>query len=167
MKLLDRDFWVGLVMLLAAAIYWFEADKIRISPLDGPVNAAGLPKSLAFALGGLALVLIIRSAVSAAAGINSAAQAQSDSSARDILRPHLRAVGMLVIGVGYLLAVSWLGYAATIIALLLAVSLYNGARLDLRTAAFAVCGGVFFHFFFVEFLGIPLPAGAILEPLLG
>ena len=167
MKLPDRDFWVGLGMLLAAAIYWFEADKIRISPLDGPVNAAGLPKSLAYALGGLALILVIRSAVSAAVGMNAAAQARSDGAARDHFRPHLRAVGMLAIGIGYLLVVSWLGYAATIIALLLAVSLYNGARLNLRTAAFAVCGGVFFHFFFVEFLGIPLPAGAILEPLLG
>ncbi|MDE0306871.1 MAG: tripartite tricarboxylate transporter TctB family protein [Albidovulum sp.] len=167
MKLPDRDLWVGLGMLLAASIYWFEASKIRISPLDGPVNAAGLPKSLAYALGGLALLLIVRSLVSAAVGAHAAAQNQANASILNLLKPHLRAIGMLAIGIGYLLVVSWLGYAATIVALLLAVSLYNGARLNLRTGAFAVCGGIFFHFFFVEFLGIPLPPGAIFGHLLG
>ncbi|MCY4462496.1 MAG: tripartite tricarboxylate transporter TctB family protein [Albidovulum sp.] len=168
LRLLDKDFWVGLSMLLAASIYWIEADKIRISPLDGPVNAAGLPKSLAYALGGLALILVFRSAASAALQYRSGVQALApDVPAGERMKPHLRAAGMLAIGIGYLLTVSWLGYIATIIALLLAVSVYNGARLNLRAIAFAVCGGVFFHIFFVEFLGIPLPAGAILEPLLG
>ena len=166
MKLPDKDFWIGLVMLLAASIVWFEANKIRISPLDGPVNAAGMPKSLAYALGGLALLLMVRSVASAAVG-TAAAQKNASAAIPDLLKPHLRAIGMLAIGTGYLLLVSWLGYAATIIALLLAVSLYNGARPNLRTGAFAIGGGIFFHFFFVEFLGIPLPPGAVFGYLLG
>ena len=64
-----RDCWIGLAIMLLAAIYWLEADKIRISPLDGPVNASGLPKSLAYALGGLALVLVARSLIETFIGL--------------------------------------------------------------------------------------------------
>lgn len=57
---MPRDFWIGLVTLGFAVLYWFEAAKIRISPLDGPVGAAGLPKVLAYALGVLSVLLIGR-----------------------------------------------------------------------------------------------------------
>lgn len=166
MSFLNRDTWIGLVMLLVAAVYWLEADKIRISPLDGPVGASGLPKSLAYALGILAIVLIIRSFLDRPA----ADQKHEAAAASDVeIRPsawqaHLRAAGMLVIGVGYLLLVSWLGYIITIAALLLAVSLYIGAAWTLRTVLIAVAGGVFYYLLFVQFLGIPLPAGKILAP---
>ena len=167
MRHIARDFWIGLVMLAVAAVYWFEAGKIRISPLDGPVNASGLPKSLAYVLGALAILLVIRGLVGSWVGMRSATAAELRSSFPEAMRPHLRAVGMLAIGVGYLLIVSWLGYAFTIIALLVAVSLYNGAKADYRLAAFAVGGGIFYHLFFVEFLGIPLPPGLLLGLLPG
>ncbi|MGI9417367.1 MAG: tripartite tricarboxylate transporter TctB family protein [Geminicoccaceae bacterium] len=158
------------MMLLVAVVYWFEADKIRISPLDGPVGASGLPKTLAYALAVLAAILIVRSLAGALTGaktVRTQAEDDSDRSLVDILMPHLRAVGLLAIGVGYLLLVSWFGYAITIAALLLVVSLYIGATLSLRTLVIAAIGGVVCHVLFVEFLGIPLPAGKILEPLLG
>ena len=166
-RFLTKDLWIGLTVLLVAAVFWFEAGKIRISPLDGPVNAAGLPRSLAYALGALAIILMLRSLIGTALGYRSTSDETGESTLADVMRPHLRAVGMLAIGVGYLLIVSWLGYAITIVALLLAVSLYNGASLNLRTAAVALIGGVFYHLLFVEFLGIPLPPGHILGPLLG
>ncbi len=167
MRHIARDSWIGLVMLAVAAVYWFEADKIRISPLDGPVNASGLPKSLAFALGFLAILLVLRGLLGTWVSMQATKAAEPNSSFAAAMRPHLRAVGMLGIGVGYLLIVSWLGYIFTIIALLAAVSLYNGAKSDYRLAAFAVGGGIFYHLFFVEFLGIPLPPGLLLGPLLG
>jgi hypothetical protein len=160
MRIINRDTWIGLVMLLVAVVYWFEADKIRISPLDGPVGASGLPKALAYALGALALVLIIRS-------LAGALTARKPTPTEDVeeqppaLRPHLRALGLLVIGVGYLLLVNWLGYTVAIAALLLAVSLYIGAELNVRTVTIAVIGGVVYYLLFVQFLGIPLPAGQI------
>jgi hypothetical protein len=162
MSFLNRDTWIGLVMLLVAAVYWFEADKIKISPLDGPVGASGLPKSLAYALGALALVLIARSLVGALMTPKSAPEQPAASPPlADAIRPHLRAIGMLAIGVGYLLLVSWLGYIITIAALLLAVSLYIGAAWTLRTVLIAAGGGILYYLLFVQFLGIPLPPGKI------
>ena len=164
MSLINRDVWIGIVMLLVAVVYWLEADKIRISPLDGPIGASGLPKSLAYALGALAIILIIRSVVGALATKKAAPSDNAEERPLDV-QPHLRALGLLVIGVGYLLLVSWLGYIITVAALLLAVSLYIGAGFNLRTILIAVIGGVFYHLLFVEFLGIPLPAGQLLGPL--
>ncbi|MEZ5933454.1 MAG: tripartite tricarboxylate transporter TctB family protein [Alphaproteobacteria bacterium] len=167
MSFLNRDTWIGLVMLLVAAVYWLEADKIRISPLDGPVGASGLPKTLAYALGVLAVILIIRSVAGAVISGNTASSTEDDATPlADKIHPHLRAIGLLVIGVGYLLIIDWLGYAIAVACLLLAVSLYIGAALNRRTLLVAVGGGIFFHLLFVEFLGISLPAGKIL-PLLG
>ena len=165
MERLGRDFWVGLVFLGVSALYWFESSKIRISPLDGPVNASGLPKALAWALGLLALLLIIRSLAILLAGLGRP-PGSGGASLKEMLRPHLRAIGMLAIGVGYLLTVSWLGYASTVAALILVVSIYIGALPNLVTLAVAAGGGVLFHLMFVEFLGIPLPAG-FLAPILG
>jgi len=165
MSFLNRDTWIGLVMLLIAAVYWLEADKIKISPLDGPIGASGLPKSLAYALGVFAIILIVRSAFEAMVTRAASAARQEEVEEKtiaDALRPHLRAIGMLVIGVGYLLLVPWLGYTITIAALLLAVSLYIGAALNLRTLLIAMIGGVVYFLLFVQFLGIPLPSGRIL-----
>lgn len=166
MSFINRDTCIGLVMLLVAVVYWLEADKIKISPLDGPIGASGLPKSLAYALGALSLILIIRSL----AGVLSSPKTEKvDDAPRptitDLIKPHLRAIGMLVIGVGYLLLVSWFGYTITIAALLLAVSLYIGADLTLRTLLIAGLGGIVYYLLFVQFLGIPLPAGKIAAAL--
>lgn len=164
MSFINRDTWIGLVMLLVAVVYWLEADKIRISPLDGLVGASGLPKALAYALGFLALILIIRSVVGASA-IRKNAFADDVEAQPLTVRPHLRAIGLLAIGVGYLFLVPWLGYAITIAGLLLAVSLYIGAAFTLRTVLIAVIGGVVYYLLFVQFLGIPLPAGKIFSSL--
>ena len=166
-RYLTKDIWIGLTFLLVATVYWLESDKIRISPLDGPVNASGLPKSLAIALGGLALVLIIRSLIATTFWGRPGDAGQSGSSLAEVLQPHFRAAGMIAIGIGYLLVVSWLGYAFAIVALLLVVSLYNGASLSRISVAIALAGGVLYHLMFVEFLGIPLPQGLILGPLFG
>lgn len=147
-------------MLAAAILYWHEADKIRISPLDGPVGASGLPKALAWALGLLAVVLILRGL----AGMflaRRAADGPAEAGGKPDLKVHLRAIGMLLIGVGYLLVVPFLGYTISIGLLLAAVSLYVGAPAGMRTLLVAVLGAVIFYFLFVRFLGIPLPPGML------
>ena len=165
MSFINRDTWIGLVMLLVAVVYWLEADTIRISPLDGPIGASGLPKSLAYALGVLSIILIARSLLGAImAPKTTTKETIEGQSFAEAMRPHLRAIGMLAIGVGYLLLVPWFGYIITIAALLLAVSIYIGADFSLRTVLIAVVGGVVYYILFVQFLGIPLPAGEILGP---
>lgn len=160
---MPRDFWIGLVGLGFAGLYWSEAGKIRISPLDGPVGASGLPKALAYTLGILALVLLARSLVARLRQAPAEAEeAAAPAALGERLRPHLRAIGMLALGVGYLLVVPWIGYALALMALILAVALYVGAPLGPRTLAVAVGGGILFHLLFVELLDIPLPKGALI-----
>lgn len=165
MKILTRDTWIGVVMLIVAVVYWFEANKIRVSPLDDGVGAAGLPKALAYALGALAIILILRS-LAGTAFRNAPAPDTAKTSLSENMKPHFRAAGMLAIGVGYLLLVSWLGYVISLTLLLLCVSLYFGAPLNTRTLVVAGVGGVVYHLLFVEFLDIPLPVGAIIGSLL-
>jgi putative tricarboxylic transport membrane protein len=167
---MTRDAWIGVVFLAFAVVYWIAADGIRISPLDGPVTAAGLPKSLSYALGTLAVLLIARSLAVKRLAARKAAKVDEEGDEVGNLRLHLRAVGMLVLGVGYLLVVPYLGYMLSIIGLLLAASLYIGARFSVKTAAIAGLGGVFFYLLFVQFLHIPLPPGLwpeLLRPLQG
>ncbi|EAR52687.1 hypothetical protein OG2516_00634 [Oceanicola granulosus HTCC2516] len=162
MKRLDKDIWIGLVMLIVAVGFWLEAGKIRVSPLDDPVGAAGLPKMLAYALGALAILLIARSLIGAALAVAPAPAVLDETPpVRERMKPHLRAIGMLGIGVGYLLVVATLGYAISVMGLILLVSIYIGAPLGLRTVLVAVGGGIAFHLLFVEFLDIPLPAGLL------
>lgn len=160
---MTRDAWIGFVFLAFAVVYWIAADGIRISPLDGPVTAAGLPKSLAYALGGLALLLILRSLavkwMAAGTRPSPAAAEPVEEAGPSNFREHLRAAGMLGLGIGYLLVVPYLGYTLAIIGLLLATAIYAGARFGLKTAAIAGTGGLVFYLLFVQFLHIPLPAG--------
>ncbi len=166
MAIVPRDMWIGLIMLAFAVLYWREADKIRISPLDGPVGASGLPKTLAWTLGILAVILIARS-IAEAMLLRGAAHRGPEAGSREFVKVHLRAVGMLTIGVGYLLIIPVLGYTLSIGLLLGAVSLYIGAPPGLRTMLVAVLGAGFFYLLFVRFLGIPLPHGMLYEMLSG
>jgi putative tricarboxylic transport membrane protein len=162
---MSKDLFIGLGTLCFAILYWFEADKIRISPLDGPVGASGLPKSLAYALAVLSFALIGRSLLRAAFPIPSTGEEAAPVALRERLYPHLRAIGMLAIGVAYLLIVPVLGYMPTIMLLLLAVALYMGGGVNLKSLAVAVLGGIFFQVLFVEFLDIPMPEGVLMGAL--
>jgi hypothetical protein len=160
---MTRDAWIGVVFLAFAIVYWIAADGIRISPLDGPVTAAGLPKSLAYALGMLAVLLILRSlALKRTKGgepVRAADAAPPDDAERPALYRHLRALGMLAFGIGYLLVVPYVGYPLAIVCLMLGVAVYIGARFGAKTAAIAGLGGLFFYLLFVQILDIPLPEG--------
>lgn len=155
-------------MLIAAVVYWLEANKIPTSPLDGLVGAAGLPKSLAYVLAGLSLLLIVRGINETKMRLRSVQSETSETgSVSDWIKPHLRAAGMLAIGVVYLMLLPWLGYTIAIAALLLAVSVYNGAQFNLRTLLVAVIGAAFCQLLFVQFLGIALPNGELIDRLIG
>jgi hypothetical protein len=64
-----------------------------------------------------------------------------------------------MIGVGYILAVPWLGYPISIALVILAATAAQGGRLGGRAAVVAVCGALFFWLLFVVLLGIPQPSG--------
>lgn len=170
---MTRDAGIGVVFLAFSVFFWVAADGIRVSPLDDPVTAAGLPKSLAYVMGGLAILLIARSLylqrLTARRGTQ-VAEALPETDSPGMWKRHLRAVGMLGLGIVYLLMVPYLGYVLSIMGLILAVSLYIGARLAIRTLAVAGLGGAFFYLLFVQFLNIPLPPGvwpSLLQSLQG
>lgn len=159
-----RDVWIGLVLLVGAVLYWYGADNIPISPLDGEINAAAMPKALAYVLGALSLILIVRSLSLVAMGA-AAAQTSSAEERAKARHAHLRAIGILVLGVGYLLVVNWLGYALSVALLIFCVATYVGQKPGLRLAGTAVALAAGFTVIFVFILGIPLPGGVLLDAL--
>jgi len=149
-----RDAAVGVLLLILAVLYWLGASTIRVSLLEGGVGAGALPRILAATLAFLALVLVAQSLWRA----RTAAPAEDDGKAIDVRR-HLRAGGLLLIGVGYVLLVETVGYLPSIAYLLAAVVLFVGGASRRTIVLFAVLGAIFFWVFFVEVLGIRQPNG--------
>lgn len=171
MSRFSKDFWVGLVMLAGSAIYWMGAGSIPISPLDGEVNAAAMPEFLAVVLAGLSILLMLKALLAGserpAADLpanNSSARVSDESKVspvRSRLYEHLRASGLIVIGLGYMAVLSYLGYLISIGLLLVAMALYMGEKFSPRLLMISagLAGG--FQLFFVQLLHIQLPSGIL------
>lgn len=150
-------------MLALAVVFWFGADAIPVSPLEGQVGAAGFPKLLALSLGGLALIRIAQTLLTARrAGVPSspAAGAAAEREAPGLAwRQHGRAAGMLGIGIGYILLLPILGYVLSIGLLIAAVALYSHRRLSRGLVVIAIVGAGVLYVMFVWLLQVPMPAG--------
>ena len=159
-----RDLGAGALMLCVAGFYGWTASAIPTSRLDDAVGAAGAPLALSVVLAALALVLMARSAVRilAARAENARLGGPEADPPGLAWSRHLRALGLLTFGAGYILLLPVVGYAVSIFCLLLAVAIYSGARVGVRTAFFAVTAGGLAYAIFVAALGIPLPAGMLL-----
>jgi putative tricarboxylic transport membrane protein len=151
-----RDTGVALGLLVLAGLYWLGADQIRVSTLEGNVGAQAVPKGLAVSLAILSVLLIAQDLWRARRTAGAAADTESEAGGA---HAHLRALGMLLIGVGYLVVVNTIGYVAAIMALVLATALYLGQRLSARLVLLAVGLALFYYLMFVRLLGIPLPPG--------
>ncbi len=165
---IPRDVWLGLGGIVFAGAYWWSADRIPISPLDGAVNAAMIPKTLAYLLIGFCAIMMVRALaieilfLRAARAANTPAVVERPREAGAYyfsLRQHLKAAGVIAIGIAYLLVLPWLGYVLSVVLLILAMSTYIGAKASLYTAGVAVVVAAVFYGLFVQILGIPLPAG--------
>jgi len=157
---IPRDAIVGIALFVVAVLYWFGADAIPESPLADGVGADGLPKTLAYALGVLSLALIARSfALEPTVGAPTSEERAADRHA------HKRAAGMFLVGILYLVALPYLGYALSIVLLVGSAAWYNGKAPGPTLFAVAIGTAVAFYFLFVRFLGIGLPPG--LWPSLG
>lgn len=164
---IPRDVWIGLVMLAFAGLYWRAADGIAISPLDGIINAGALPKALAWALMLFSVLLILRALLTEWMYLRAARKAAGpvgdrpeEEGGKDFTKAqHLKAVGVLVIGVAYLLVLPVLGYILSAALLILTTSIYIGAKANLQTLSVAGVVALIFYALFVLLLDIPLPAG--------
>lgn len=147
---------VGVLALVFAGIYYYLANDIHRSLLSDQVGADGLPKLYAIILGVLAVFLIVKSLAFRAV----AAKAEPEPETVTALG-HLRAVGLLGLGVAYLLLISKLGYLLTIFLLLVAVTAYCGAKLNLRLLLINAAGSVVFWLVFAKMFSVSLPSGTL------
>jgi putative tricarboxylic transport membrane protein len=149
-----RDTGVGLGLLALAGLFWLGADQIRVSRLEGIVGAQVVPKGLAVSLAVLSLLLVAQDLWRA----RRAGPAEPASGAGGI-DAHLRAIGILGIGIIYLLMVGTIGYLPAIALLLLATARYLGRPWSAELCLIAVAGAALYYVVFVRLLGIPLPPG--------
>ena len=148
-----RDITGGLALCALALAYLWGATLIPHSTLSDEVGARGLP----FALGGF--LALVGAGIAGKAWLSRRAQAASEESAAARLP---RVLGLLGCVALYVL-VAWLvGYIIAGAVLLLAVSLYEGAPLNLRTFAVAGAGAMIFWLIFVKFLSVEQPIGKLL-----
>ncbi|MCT8331586.1 tripartite tricarboxylate transporter TctB family protein [Albidovulum sediminis] len=152
---------VSAALFALAVGYWISADSISESRLAGAVGADGFPKVLGVALGVLSLILagqtLFESYIVPARDKAPVQEEAQDASSA--WRGHLRAFGLIAIGIAYVLLLPYLGYMVAGGLMLGAVATYAGLRPSLATLLFAVCGGLCFYLIFVKLLQIPLPAG--------
>jgi uncharacterized membrane protein YidH (DUF202 family) len=151
-----RDTGVALGLLVLAGLYWLGADRIKVSRLEGIVGAQAVPKGLAVTLAILSALLIAQGLwrwhrAAAVAGGRETGGATADA--------HLRAAGMLVIGMAYLVVVGSIGSLPAIALLMLATARYMGRPWSAQLIALAVGGACLYYLIFVRLLGIPLPPG--------
>jgi putative tricarboxylic transport membrane protein len=149
-----RDAIVGLGLMIVAGLYWLGADQIRVSSLEGIVGAQAVPKGLAISLAVLSVLLIAQALLWPRRAAGPPEEAEVVGS-----RAHLRAAGMLLIGIGYLAVVGTIGYMPALVLLVLASALYLGQSPSARLVLVAVGLAVLYYLIFVRLLGIPLPPG--------
>ena len=167
LRRMPRDFWVGLVILLGAALYWFGAASIPISALDGEINAAAVPRMLALALAVLAVMLMAKALIDARnLAVTAAENEVSEHEERlPALSENMRALGLILIGGVYLLLLPYLGYFLCVALLVVAVARYMGEPFAARLALTSLGLALAFQLIFVQFLRIQLPIGKLFEQL--
>jgi putative tricarboxylic transport membrane protein len=149
-----RDAVVALGLIVVAGLYWLGADQIRVSKLEGIVGAQAVPKGLAISLAVLSVLLIAQELLRPRRAGGPAGEVEGGGS-----HAHMRAAGMLLIGMGYLAVVATVGYLPAIALLVLATALYLGQSPSARLVLLAVGLAVLYYLIFVRLLGIPLPPG--------
>jgi hypothetical protein len=157
MKLsISKDLLSGTALLAIAIAYYAASFSILDAGLidDSGVGARGLPTVLAVLLALVALGIMARGVLRR--GASSPADPEKEREA-----PPPRALGLLLIGILYIPAASFLGYLPALFMVLCAVALYEGARFGWRVFTVAAGGTLFFWLLFVIFLGVAQPQASL------
>jgi len=155
-----RDFTCAAVLFVIAVVYYVLASGIGRSALADEVGPAGLPLVYATLLGGLAILLALKTAVRYMLARQQEASAEPEK--RRAAYVLARAAGTLGIGAAYVLLVNILGYWLSLALLLPAMATYQGERISRRLVLISITGASVFWLLFVWLLGIPMP-----QPWLG
>lgn len=155
-----RDLIGGSIALALAGLYWIGATHIHKSSLIGKgVGADALPKGLAIALAILAVILLSQNILQRRKGPLPKDARASPEELTEARHKHLRAAGMFLIGLGFLIIVNWVGYIPAIFAMICVTAVYNGRPMSWRIAAFAALLTAIFYALFDLVLKIPMPSG--------
>ena len=158
-----RDWITGLILIALALVYYKMAEALPRSLLSDEVGAEGFPKLLAISLFLLSTFLMLTGFLKRQSG----AAAEVREKGKTEKQAALKAGGMLLLGIGYLLSISWIGYPLAAGLLIASVLLYQKETLSLKVILTAGIGGIFFWLFFVFALKIPMPMGIWTQLLTG
>ena len=149
----------GIALALAGA-YWIGATHIPKSSLIGKgVGADALPRGLAITLAVLAVILVAQNLIQRRRGpLREDAPATREELA-EAKHKHLRAGGMFLIGLAFLLVVNYVGYIPAIFAMICVTAVYNGRPMSLRIAGVAAVLTAVYYVIFDLILHIPMPSG--------
>lgn len=155
-----RDLIGAVICLTLASAYWIGATQIHKSTLIGKgVGADALPRGLAIALAVLSVILILQNLVQRRKGpLREDAPATQEQLAES-RHKHMRAAGMFLIGLGFLLAVGYVGYIPAIFAMICITAVYNGRPMSWRIAGIAALLTAVLYVLFDIVLKIPMPEG--------
>ena len=149
----------GICLALAGA-YWIGATHIHKSSLIGKgVGADALPRGLAVALAVLAVILILQNVMQRRKGPLPKDAPATPEQRAEARHKHLRAAGMFLIGLGFLLAVGYVGYIPAIFAMICITAVYNGRPMSWRIAGISAVLTVALYIVFDIVLHIPMPEG--------
>ena len=167
MKIQRTDFFLGLGAIALSAGYLYAASDIQESMLSDAVGAGGVPRVLGWAMAGLGLLLCLRSLRFAGPPRNESAAAATagEEAAAPPKHPHLQALGLLAILVGYIVLAPYLGYAVGVGVLVAAVAAYGGAAIDRNLLLISAAGGLALWLVFAKVLGISMQGSVLLERL--
>jgi hypothetical protein len=149
----------GICLALAGA-YWIGATHIQKSSLIGKgVGADALPRGLAVVLAVLAVILILQNLIQRVKGPLPEDAPATPERLAEARHKHLRAAGMFLIGLGFLLVVGYVGYIPAIFAMICITVVYNGRPMSWRIAGIAAVLTAAMYVVFDSVLHIPMPEG--------
>jgi len=152
----------GAVLLALSIGYYLVADAMPSSILDTTVTSAAFPKLIAIAGGFFSLLLIVQSLLTMRAlpAIGDEAEEMEDRQpAAELWCQHGRALGLILIIAGFVLAIEIVGYGIAVALLVFTVSLYQRYPLSVTSVGVSILSGVLFWLFFVVMLGVHMPSG--------
>jgi hypothetical protein len=152
----NRDLLFGIATFVVAVVYYVLAAAIPQSDLADPVGPQGLPRVYALVLAALSLTLIARSLW------RPGGNPKSSNPESRVPNPGSgipRVIGMLLIGVAYIIVLPWLGYLLSVAALITATIYFQGGVINGRSILVALSGAVCLWLLFIWLLRIQYPAG--------
>jgi len=151
-----RDLLFGIATLVVAAVYYGLAVAIPQSDLADPVGPQGLPRVYALLLAALSLILIARSL---RPSFTNPSASNPESRVPNPGTGIPRVIGMLLIGVAYIIVLPWFGYLLSVAALITATIYFQGGSINGRSILVALSGAAIFWLLFIWLLRIQYPAG--------